>query len=328
MLKKVFGRLFARRHAQLSALDPSQRSLDAMPDRVTQVRVLDGGVSGSRALGTEVLLDVADIRSIAALRDSLAIVEDESTFGHCMCLGDYALEFYADRRRIATIGLHHGRSIRWNAWRYDALLCNGRQLLTWLADRGATAPLEAYESDQRRAEEYRQAAIRWQQAMPACLRPYWDQMLAAAGNMVAFVPVPQKGESPRGQVEDAASGMAPLLQALQAEQPDLETRVLRLFEWYGSGKGPWSGFPAYESVAERLLLAFPTSQLVTALARHPLTALHLEGAARLLAGYHFSTQRGDEAQQLPQELRQRLLTHSLASSDEDKVRRAKAAFAD
>jgi hypothetical protein len=146
MLRRLFARF---------APDPSQRSLDAMLGRVTRVRMLDGGVSGDRPLGKDVLLDVADSESIAALRDCLAIVEDKSTFGHCMCLGDYALQFYAGRRRAATIGLHHGRSIRWSAWKHDALLRDGLRLLAWLADQGAAAPLEAYEEDQRRAEEYR-----------------------------------------------------------------------------------------------------------------------------------------------------------------------------
>jgi hypothetical protein len=325
MLEKMIAR-FAHRRRQLAATDPSQRSLDAMTHRVTRVRVLNGGVSGGRAIGKEVLLDVTDPGSIATLRECLAIVEDSSTFGHCMCLGDYAMQLYAGRRRIAMIGLHHGRSIRWDAWRYDALLQDGRRLLTWLADRGATAPLEAYEEDQRRAEENRQAAIRWQQAMPACLHPYWDQMLASAGNMATFIPVPQGGEGHQGQAE-ASSGLTPLLGALETEYPDPERRVLALFEWYGSGKGPWSGFPSYEGTAEALLLEFPTSQLVTTLVRQPLAPMHLEGAARYFAGYYFNTQKPDERDQIPQELKQRLLTHSLESSDEDKIGRAKRAFA-
>jgi hypothetical protein len=298
-----------------------------MLDRVTRVRVLSGGVSGGKAIGKEELLDVADAESIATLRDCLAIVEDRSTFGHCMCLGDYALQFYAGRRRIATIGLHHGRSIRWIAWKHDALLRDGRRLLTWLADRGATAPLQAFEEDQRRAEEYHQAAIRWQQAMPTCLHPFWDQMRTSADGMVSFVPVSRQGESQQGEVEDPAGGLTPLLQVLAAEHPDPETRALELFRWYGSGMGPWSGFPAYEGVVETLLLSFPTDQLVTALTRHPPTSAHIEGAARYFAGYQFSTHKRDEAQQIPQELKKRLLAHSLMSSDEDKIRRAKAAFA-
>ena len=310
------------------APDPSQRSLNAMLNRVTRVRMLDGGVSGDRPLGEDVLLDVADSESIEMLRDSLAIVEERSTFGHCMCLGDYALQFYAGRRNIATIGLHHGRSIRWNAWKYDALLRDGQRLLTWLADQGAAAPLEAYEQDRRRAEEYRQAAIRWRQAMPACLQPYWDQMRVSADGMVSFIPVSQRGEEgQQSQVEDPTGEVALLLDALEAEYPEPESRILALLKWYGCGMGPWSGFPSYEIVAERLLLVFPTDQLVTALTRYPLTPVHLEGAARYFCGYQFNTYKPGEVQQIPQELKERLLTHSLKSSDEDRARRAKAALA-
>jgi hypothetical protein len=244
-----------------------------------------------------------------------------------MCLGDYALLFCSGRRRIATIGLHHGRSIRWDAWKYDALLQDGPRLLSWLADQGVTAPLEAYQQDQRREEEYRQAAVRWQEAMPACLQPYWDQMRSFAGGMLTFVPSAQQGQGGSGQTEDAPGGLAPLLQALEGQFPDPDERVLALLEWYGSGKGPWSGYPAYEGVAEQLLLHFPTEQLVAALTRHPLSERHLEGSARYFAGYQFNTYRPDEAQQIPQELRERLLEHTQGPPDEDKVQRARGAFA-
>ena len=46
-------------------------------------------------------------------RSKMRIVEDPSTFGHCMCLGDPAIELYEKRKKVATIGFHHGRSIRW-----------------------------------------------------------------------------------------------------------------------------------------------------------------------------------------------------------------------
>ena len=75
------------------------------------------------------------------------------------------------------------------------------------------------------------------------------------------------------------------------------------------------------------MLEFPTDQLVTALARYPLTPVHLEGAARYFSGYQFNTYRQGEAQQIPQELKERLLAHSLMSPDEDKTGRARAALA-
>ena len=308
------------------AVEPSQASLDTVLDRVTRLRLLNGGVSGGKAIGKEIMLSVSDAQAISSLRDCLSIVEDRSTFDHCMCLGDYALELYAGRRRIATIGLHHGRSIRWNAWKYDAFLQDGPRLLRWLADQGATAPLEAYEEDLLLAEEYQQAARRWQAATPTCLQPFQDQMQALADNMVTFIPDSHKGAEHQGQAEDSSSSLAPLLRALETEYSDPEMCALALFKWFGSGKGPWSGYPSYEGVAERLLLEFPTQQLVAALLHQPLTPLHLEGAARYFAGYQFNTFKQDEAHQIPQEVKRKLLEYSQSSSDNDKIRRAKKAL--
>ncbi len=116
--------------------NPVQHMLDELFAKTTRVRVLNGGASRGKTLGKEVLLDVSDAGSIADLHGCLTVIEDENTFGHCACLGDQALEVYAGRRRLATIGLHHGRSIRWDAWQWDALLKDSRGLLAWMADRG------------------------------------------------------------------------------------------------------------------------------------------------------------------------------------------------
>lgn len=301
---KVVGYMDKATHEYLesNAPDPTQHNLNAMLDKVTRMRLIDGGTSKGKALGTQVLLDVTDAQSIVGLRHSLAIIEDKDTFSHCMRFGDYAMEFYKGHRFIATIGLHHGRSIRWDAWKNDALLRNGMQLLTWLADRGITAPLEAYKEDQRRAEVHRQEENRWKHAMPECLAPYWEEM-----------------QSSRARTES-------LQDALEAAYPNPELRALELFRWFGSGAGKWNGFPSYESIPETLLLDFPTDLLLSALAKQALTPQQLEGAARYFAGWEFAQKRRQDLRQIPVELRQRLLEHVLQSSDEDKVRRAQSAF--
>ncbi len=310
-----------------SAPDPSQGSLDELLGKATRVKLLDGGMSQGKALGKKVLVKTSDPQSLAVLGECLEIIEEQDSFGHCMCLGDYTFQFFDGRRVIAMIGLHHGRSIRWEeAWKYDALLKDGPRLLTWLAEQGAAAPLKAFQEDQKRAEESRQATLRWQEAMPACLRPYWDQMQDLSFGMVTFTPDSQKGEGHPGQKKASTSGLTPLLDALEGEYPDLDTRLLALFHWFGSGKGPWSGYPSYEGAADRLLLEFPTSQLVTALTNHPLTPTHLEGAARYFAGYHFRTNKPNDARQLPSELKKKLKKHSRATSDKDKKKRARHAF--
>jgi len=92
-------------YLQSLAPDPTQQSLDAMLAKVTRVRIIDGGVYKDKALGTQVLFDIADSQSIIGLRNSLAIIEDKNTFSHYTCDGDYAIEFYKGKRLITTIGL-------------------------------------------------------------------------------------------------------------------------------------------------------------------------------------------------------------------------------
>jgi len=93
--------------------------------------------------------------------------------------------------------------------------------------------------------------------------------------------------------------------------------------WFGSGAGPWSGFPGYEEIAEKLLRQYPTTELIRAVESRNLTNQELEGAARILGGW---TPIPDDTP-IPAELRRTLLDHCLKSSDQDKVERARKAFA-
>jgi hypothetical protein len=279
MLKRLLGRFFS---SQSMAPNPSQPSLDTMLDQVTYIRVLDDGTVNGKAIGSTVLLECSDTPSIAALRSSLAIIEDPRTFGHCMCLGDNTIECYADQALIATIGLHHGQSIRWNAWKHDAQLRDGQALLNWLAERGVTGALENFQAEQQHAEEARPAAQRWYDAMPNCLQPYWPKM------------------------QGFTVELEPLRQALIAAYPDRASCASALFEWFGAGQGPWSGFPMYEQVVELLLMDFPTEALITVLTQQPLTPRQLEGAARYFAGWEFRKRKPGDIQQIPADLKQRL----------------------
>lgn len=142
--------------------------------------------------------------------------------------------------------------------------------------------------------------------MPASLRPFWEAMNERA---------------PFGHQD-----LAPLQAALAREFPEPRTRILALLEWYGSGEGPWSGFPAYEQTAESLLLAYATPDLLSAVDAGHLSTNQTEGAARLFAGSPFRRARPGDGALLDPQLRQRLLEHSLTSGDEDKRARARAAY--
>src|SRR5262249_55871555 len=93
--------------------NPDQRDLDALLPQVTRAWVLEGAMFGGGAMGGRVLVDVREAGAIHELAGCLRIVEDPATFGHCSCLGGPTIELYAGLEHLATIGLQHGRAIRW-----------------------------------------------------------------------------------------------------------------------------------------------------------------------------------------------------------------------
>jgi tetratricopeptide (TPR) repeat protein len=116
--------------------DPAQQDLDALLPRVTRVCVLEGAMLRGRAMGGPVLIDSRDADAIRELAGCLRIIEDPSTFSHCMCLGGPTMELYAGAEHVATIGVQHGGAIRWKQWYHDAQLQSGERLTRWLHNQG------------------------------------------------------------------------------------------------------------------------------------------------------------------------------------------------
>lgn len=123
-------------YGESSAPDPAQRHLDEVLPKVDRVRAVASGMFRGRALGAEAVLETNDPAALAALRETLRVVEDPRTFAHCACLGGPTLELYSGQDLVATIGLQHGHSIRWAKWKHDARLCNGQALSDWLTRHG------------------------------------------------------------------------------------------------------------------------------------------------------------------------------------------------
>src|SRR5574341_2086942 len=147
-------------YLQSTAPEPTQASLDAQLDAATRIRIVEGKMVRDKPVGNKILLDSNDPADLGALRQGLRIVEDPQTFGHCMSLGDLVIALYARKARLAAVGFHHGRSIRWNAWKHDALLADGRDILDWLARSGIPGPKRDFEASQQRARESRTALDR------------------------------------------------------------------------------------------------------------------------------------------------------------------------
>lgn len=313
------------------APNPSQASLNKVLKQTSFVRVLEGGMQGGEPLGKEFLFQTSDEKTLDKLRDSLQI--EEGGNGHCMCHGEPTLELYSFyNERLAVIGLHHGESIRWDTWKDDAKLVDGRSILHWLADHGIDEPLKSWQEDQEQQDVVKQAWNRWITAMPECLKTLpketWDKVF---------------------QDND----VTPLTDALAEAYPELPERLLVLYEWFGHGAGPWDGFQAYELVAEHLLLQYSCEELIAAIQNTIPNEEQMEGAGRLFASNEFqkhsegkkvsalksysfgftgmaifAADREDRPAAIPVSLREMFLARYQSIEDREKRRIALSAFTD
>ena len=174
--------------------------------------------------------------------------------------------------------------------------------MDWLSSHGMRFVREEYEDGRRRAGDAATRASAWRAAMPASLAPFFEEMQ-----------------------QSGASGRPEWTAAIEAELPDPVERARVLLDLFGSGVGPWTGHPSWESVPEQLLLQLPLAVILDAIGDTP-DARRREGAARLFSSWWFSRKRGPELAQIPDQLRGRLLEHAEMSSDEDRRKRARAAL--
>jgi hypothetical protein len=273
--------------------------LATLIDRSDKVVIL-----GSPMSGAPVLYESKERQDLDALKWATRVsVPDEDV--HCLCLGSPAIDLYSRGQRIGRITNHHAKLLRCELWKSDAPLLDSEAFLKWFDDRKIAGPRAEWDDAIKRQQQREAERQRWLDAMPKALKPLWPTV---------------------EQSFDA--DVTPLDHAMAKEFPDEQDRIRALLSWYGSGAGPWSGHPAYEGVAESLLLRYPTRSLLTAIEGRELSPTQTEGAARLFGGWSFSQARPNDLRLLQEELKQRLLAHSLKSSDEDKRARAQCAFQD
>jgi hypothetical protein len=292
------------------APSPRTQSLHSALTGIAKLRVRSGGTCHREPASERTLLEIQDVAVIASVIQHLTINDPESGF-HCKCCGNPTLEFYRDGKLVVSLGFHHGRSLRWpgGKWQGDASLteASARFLNQWLAERGVPGPKREYDGEMERKQHYGASQQKWLQAMPSSLRPFGPGLI---------------NSNPLAPPLD----LTDMYYALALEYPDQGERVRALLGWYGSGEGPWSGYPSYEAVAAALLLRFETKTLLAAIQDQTLNDLQTEGAARLFGGWTFSQDRPQDLRLMPRELKRRLLEHSLKTQDQDKRARAQQAF--
>jgi hypothetical protein len=109
--------------------DPSQKALDGLLAKAARVKVWAGGMMRDKPTSDDLLADVTEPALLESFRRAFRISEDSETFGHCMCLGQPTLELFDEAgQAVGTLGMQHGQAVRWDFWKHDAPLRDGRPI--------------------------------------------------------------------------------------------------------------------------------------------------------------------------------------------------------
>lgn len=133
-------------HTWTSALRSTLAGVDLL-------RIRSGGTCHRDPSREKTLLELVDTAAIEEIVSRIEMDESDSGF-HCMCCGSPSFEFYKGPHLLATLGFHHGKSLRWpnGKWPGDGLLTqeSGDHLIHWLADKGVEGPLKEIEATKLR----------------------------------------------------------------------------------------------------------------------------------------------------------------------------------
>lgn len=164
-------------------LESLQRALA----KTTKVRVRTGGTCHRDEQRERTLFESAQPEDLKQIIAGIQLHEDYGGFA-CGCCGEPSIEFYDEHGLTATLGFHHGRSLRWpGGWPGDAALTrdSANFLIDWLAEHGATGPRDdrkrAIEEVQARRRKGEQALVGMPPALAAALRKgpeAFDELLA------------------------------------------------------------------------------------------------------------------------------------------------------
>lgn len=304
-LIKVITILFLIILSSCKSIDnPNEQSVDPaklseLIKQADKIVVLEAPVKDAKTLFAS-----TDPKDIVEFNNALTlIVPGYFSRFICACIGGPAIYLYRNNEEIVTVINQGGTVISNPAWDSDAKIKDTEKWLQWFDTRKISQPRKEFEEALMVDKQNEVNYAKWLAAMPKSIQPLWSEAESS---------------------EPEYKNIKPLQEAIAKQFPNPQQRSLELFAWYGSGAGPWSGFPSYEEVADQLLLTIPTSDLVSAAQSKNLSEAQIEGAARLFAGWNFYQQRQNDLKLLPATLKKKLLDHSLKSKD--KINRAIKAF--
>jgi hypothetical protein len=278
------------------------KDLETLIDRADRLEVYD-----LRTLSAaQLVYSSSNPEDLSELKAAIVIQPPREWF-RCSCMPSTDIRLFRNNKEIGTVSVYEGIIIEFPGWASHARIQDKERWFKWLDARNVHGPREEAERNEQTLRENEAAEVRWKNAMPESLRPLWPRVVQ---NM-------QPGETTDTKLLDSA---------IARQFPDAPMRIRSLLAWYGSGAGPWSGFPMYEDVAERMLLEYQTAELLDALRGVTLSEAETEGAARLFGGWSFKSSRPVDRGMIPADIKRTLLEHSLKSSDQDKLARARDAF--
>jgi hypothetical protein len=245
---------------------PTNERLRNLFAGVDLISIKPGGSSELRTQPNIVLFELArpdTIKQFAAL-----IEINEAAIGfHCMCLGTYDVELYANNQLKATISYHHEYSIRCDHWSTDAALANPEGLVTFLAEQGFKKPLEDLIETKRSQEADHIADQEWLAIAPKCFRIFWSAFYV-------------DGDFPEE-----------LIDALNNEFPDKAARIIALLQTFGKTKEFWSGYPCYQNVPAQILNTYNLKEVLEVYTVSDRNYKTRRGLGRYLCSFNFRKKR-------------------------------------
>ncbi len=246
---------------------PTNEELVKLFIDVDKVVIKDGGVNETKAMSDKIVLTISQADIIQKLSTLLQINEENTGF-YCMCLGTYAIELYASTEIKATIGFHHGVSIRYHYWNGDAELAKSDELLNFLAEHGLTKPLDDRKVQERKMEADRIAERKWLDIAPKCFQKYWSQICSIDNNY--FVS---------------------LVEELNLELPNRQKQIVTLLQTFGMTENFWTFYPSYENLPNDILKTFETEEIIKAYLNSDRNYKTRSGLGRYLCSYEFKKKR-------------------------------------
>ncbi len=287
--------------------EPRQHDLDAMFERAGVARIFACGVADGAPVGGPLLREIGE-NDLPKLREALAIREGGPGF-RCMCRGDMAIELLSRGKRlllgrstIGAIGLHHGVSVRLDAWGSDAELVDGRAFFVFLAEHGLPELLAQYDAARVAQQEAEARDRAWRARAP-------EEIADRLAELEGMWRAPEVAREVSRRVVEARG---------------IEGAIATLLAWYGAGEGPWSGYPVREGIPEQLLESIGVDAVIDAIAngRVPPDV----GAARFVAMHARNRAEQRTVHRIPSTVQASLRASADVTNDRDNVGRLRHAL--